>query len=316
MRFDPQRHHRRSIRLKGYDYTQAGAYFVTLITHQRECILGEIVAEEMRASPLGEIAAACWDDLPHHFTNAALDAWVVMPNHLHGIVVITTEKSEASAQTAFGSAAPHAADASPLPGGWRWVRLGDVIAEAQPGFASGERDPNGVIQLRMNNVNTRGRLMWNEFIRVPATEAAISKYALRHGDVVFNNTNSVELVGKSAFFEGHTEPIVYSNHFTRLRVADDLLDPRYLSFWLVEQWQERVFENLCNRWIGQSAVKNDKLLALSIPLPPLPEQRRIAAILNEQMAAVEKARAAAEAQLAVIEQLPGALLRRAMRGEM
>lgn len=114
MRFDPQRHHRRSIRLKGYDYTQAGAYFVTLITHQRECILGEIVAEEMRASPLGEIAAACWDDLPHHFTNAALDAWVVMPNHLHGIVVITTEKSEASAQTVSRPPDSLAADASPL----------------------------------------------------------------------------------------------------------------------------------------------------------------------------------------------------------
>lgn len=204
----------------------------------------------------------------------------------------------------------------PLPKGWRWARLGDVIAEAQPGFASGERDPEGVIQLRMNNVDTRGHVLWDEFIRVPADQKAIAKYELKSGDVVFNNTNSVELVGKNALFRGHSEPVVFSNHFTRLRVVPDQLEPGYLAMWLLAQWQVRIFENLCNRWIGQSAVKNEKLLALEIPLSPLPEQQRIAAVLNEQMAAVEKARAAAEAQLAAIEQLSEALLRRAFQGEI
>jgi type I restriction enzyme S subunit len=206
-------------------------------------------------------------------------------------------------------------DPAGLPSGWRWARLGDVISEAQSGFASGERDSNGVIQLRMNNVDTRGRLVWNEFIRVPASESVVEKYALRPGDVVFNNTNSTELVGKSAFFDGHAEPVVYSNHFTRLRVAEDQLDSRYLSLWLVEQWQDHVFENLCNRWIGQSAVKSDKLLALEIPLPPLPEQQRIAAIVNEQLAAVERARAAAEAQLQAAKALPAAYLREVFESE-
>ena len=227
-------------------------------------------------------------------------------------------KGEASAPMHLEHPQPPQADASPrrLPKGWRWVKLGDVIAEAQPGFASGERDPEGVVQLRMNNVDTRGNLIWDEFIRVPAEPATIAKYQLVKDDVVFNNTNSTELVGKSAFFSGFSEPVVYSNHFTRLRVASDKLDPRYLAAWLLLQWQSRVFENLCNRWIGQSAVKSDKLLALEIPLPPLPEQQRIAAVLNEQMATVEKARAAALAQLAAIEQLPGALLRRAFSGEL
>lgn len=202
-----------------------------------------------------------------------------------------------------------------LPHGWRWARLADVITEAQSGFASGERDSNGVIQLRMNNVDTRGRLVWNEFIRVPASESIVEKYALRPGDVVFNNTNSTELVGKSAFFDGHAEPVVYSNHFTRLRVAEDQLDSRYLSLWLVEQWQDHVFENLCNRWIGQSAVKSDKLLALEIPVPSLPEQQRIAAILNEQLAAIERARAAAEAQLGAAKALPAAYLREVFESE-
>jgi type I restriction enzyme S subunit len=168
----------------------------------------------------------------------------------------------------------------------------------------------------MNNVGTRGNLAWDEFIRVPVDEGNTKKYRLRPGDVVFNNTNSVELVGKSALFQGYPEPVVYSNHFTRLRVRPDQLHPAYLGAYLVQQWQLGTFAKLCNRWIGQSAVKNDKLLGLEIPLPPLAEQKRIAAILNEQMAAVERARAAAEAQLGAIRRLPAALLRRAFSGEL
>ncbi|MBF6592127.1 MAG: restriction endonuclease subunit S, partial [Ktedonobacterales bacterium] len=196
-----------------------------------------------------------------------------------------------------------------LPADWRWARLGDVLADAQPGFACGERDSEGTIQIRMNNVDTRGGIHLNEYIRVPADQRTVDRFRLVSGDVLFNNTNSTELVGKSALFLGFPEPVVFSNHFTRLRVREDVLLPGYLASWLVSQWQARVFENLCNRWIGQSAVKNDKLLALAIPLPPLAEQRRIAAILRERLAAVDRARAAAEAQLAAARALPAAELR-------
>ena len=120
-----------------------------------------------------------------------------------------------------------------LPDGWRSVKLGEVITEAQPGFACGTRAPNGIIQLRMNNVDTRGNLVWDKFIRVPADQETISKYELAAGDVVFNNTNSTELVGKSALFSGYTVPVVYSNHFTRLRVDPDKLEPGYLASWLL-----------------------------------------------------------------------------------
>jgi putative transposase len=79
----------RSIRLKGYDYAQAGAYFVTICTHKRDCLLGEVVDEEIMVSPYGEIAIACFREIPLHFAHAVVDAFVVMPNHLHGIIVIT-----------------------------------------------------------------------------------------------------------------------------------------------------------------------------------------------------------------------------------
>jgi restriction endonuclease S subunit len=196
-----------------------------------------------------------------------------------------------------------------LPSGWQWVKFGDIIAASQPGFASGQRDSKGVIQLQMNNVDTRGNLIWDEFIRVPAEQMAIEKFSLKVGDVVFNNTNSTELVGKSALFNGYDEPVTYSNHFTRLRTKPDIADPGFITFWLISQWQAKTFANVCNRWIGQSAVKTDKLFALEIPLPPMDEQRRIASRLNEQLAAVESARKAAEEQLQAARQLPSAYLR-------
>lgn len=203
-----------------------------------------------------------------------------------------------------------------LPDGWSWVRLKDVIQEAQAGFACGERDAEGIVQLRMNNLDTRGHFVWDDVLRVPKEGNNVEPFLLVPGDVLFNNTNSTELVGKSALFTGYVEPIVYSNHFTRLRTVRDALLPEILANWLNQQWQQGVFATICNSWIGQSAVKADKLLNLEIPLPPLHEQRRIAAILKAQMAAVEKARAAAEAELTAINALPAALLRRAFSGEL
>jgi type I restriction enzyme S subunit len=196
-----------------------------------------------------------------------------------------------------------------LPNGWKWVKLSDLIANAQSGFACGQRDPADVIQLRMNNVDTRGNFIWDDYIRVPAEKETIKQYKLDVDDVLFNNTNSVELVGKSALFTGFSEPVVYSNHFTRLRPKSEALLPAFLSAWLNQQWRQGVFANICNRWIGQSAVKPTKLLSLDFPLPPLSEQKRIAKILNEQMAAIEKARKEAEEQIKTANKLTDAYLR-------
>jgi REP element-mobilizing transposase RayT len=89
MTYDPERHHRRSIRLKGYDYAQAGVYFVTICVQERACVFGEVENGEVRLSEIGEVAAACWEAIPGHFPDVDLDAFVVMPNHVHGILVLT-----------------------------------------------------------------------------------------------------------------------------------------------------------------------------------------------------------------------------------
>jgi putative transposase len=87
--FDAWKHHRRSVRLKGYDYSQEGAYVVTICTFQRESLFGSINdAGEMDMNAWGGIAASCWVAIPAHFPHVDLDAFIVMPNHIHGIVVI------------------------------------------------------------------------------------------------------------------------------------------------------------------------------------------------------------------------------------
>jgi REP element-mobilizing transposase RayT len=88
MKFDPQEHHRRSIRLRGYDYTQPGAYFVTMVTYQREDLFGEIVDGEMRLNWTGELVKREWERLPHRFPHIQLDEFIVMPNHIHGLILI------------------------------------------------------------------------------------------------------------------------------------------------------------------------------------------------------------------------------------
>ena len=83
---------RHSIRLKGYDYSQAGAYFITICVKDRKCLLGEVINGEIILSDIGKIIEECWNKIPTHFNSVNLDAFVVMPNHLHGIVLITDNR--------------------------------------------------------------------------------------------------------------------------------------------------------------------------------------------------------------------------------
>lgn len=89
MAYDPRVHHRRSIRLRGYGYTQPGSYFVTMVTHRRAPLFGEIAGGKMRLNDWGKIAAECWLAIPDHYDHVGLDEFTVMPNHIHGIILIS-----------------------------------------------------------------------------------------------------------------------------------------------------------------------------------------------------------------------------------
>ncbi|MFA5368229.1 MAG: transposase [Dehalococcoidia bacterium] len=86
---DKQDNRRRSVRLKEYDYSRPGAYFVTICTKNRECLMGRIVSGEMKLSEIGLIAVDAWEWLAVQYPYVELDISILMPNHLHGIIMIT-----------------------------------------------------------------------------------------------------------------------------------------------------------------------------------------------------------------------------------
>lgn len=160
------------------------------------------------------------------------------------------------------------------------VKLGSVLADVRSGFASGVREANGVIQLRMHNVTSDGHLNWSTLCRIPTTPAQLADYRLADGDVLFNATNSPELVGKTVVFRSPGEPTTFSNHFIRLRTNPERLDPRYLAYLLNVLRSRGLFKLRCNQWVNQASFRREDLLALELPLPPLSEQRCIADMLD------------------------------------
>ena len=161
--YDPQKHHRRSIRLKGYDYTQPGAYFVTLVTWQRECLFGEIEGETMRLNPVGELVQHAWLRLPSFFP-IRLDAYVLMPNHFHGIICM----GEASAEKALPGIKIVPADASPQPP--KGTQPGSLGAIIQNFKSTSTRRANQITA-------SRGLPLWqrNYFERVIRDEAELAR---------------------------------------------------------------------------------------------------------------------------------------------
>jgi putative transposase len=88
MRFDPDKHHRHSIRLKHYDYSHAGAYFITICTQDKKCLFGEIIGGEIRLNEAGNMVQTIWNELPKNYPGVDIDIFVVMPNHFHGIIIV------------------------------------------------------------------------------------------------------------------------------------------------------------------------------------------------------------------------------------
>ena len=106
---DHNKNRRRSIRLKGYDYSQAGAYFVTIVAWQRECLFGDVVDGVMNLNRHGHIVRDAWFDLKNHYRHVELGEFVIMPNHVHGIIVLIDDGRGGS----FASGRTNSPDISP-----------------------------------------------------------------------------------------------------------------------------------------------------------------------------------------------------------
>ena len=118
MKYNPQIHHRRSIRLKGYDYSQAGLYFITICVHEKKHLFGNIENGEMILNDAGKIANECWLEIPNHFPNAVLHEHIVMPNHVHGVIQLLKNNDTVGIdnyQSLFPHPSPQPTQPSPQP---------------------------------------------------------------------------------------------------------------------------------------------------------------------------------------------------------
>ena len=189
-----------------------------------------------------------------------------------------------------------------VPDGWRAATLGELAVQARPGFASGKhsRIEGGVQHLRPMNITRLGRLDLADAKYVEDT----SDRRVALNDVIFINTNSPALIGKTALITAEGAGLAYSNHMTRLRMPreGDLL-PAYLGLFLHHLWEKRYFESICSNHVNQASVGARKLLETPVSFPPLPEQRRIVELVEEHMAHLD----AADASLASAEQRARAL---------
>ena len=180
---------------------------------------------------------------------------------------------------------------STVPEGWTAVALGDgLAADVQPGFACGvnNRDEIGTPHLRPMNVSTEGLIAYKEVKYVPTDRVDGDRKWLKSGDVLFNNTNSAELVGKTALYDDD-EGVAFSNHMTRVRCTPAVL-PKYCALALHQKWREGYFLEHCNRHVSQASIGQKVLKATMIPLPPLAEQERIVAKVEVLLSRVRSVR--------------------------
>jgi len=177
-----------------------------------------------------------------------------------------------------------------------------------------DAEGQGIPILRMGNL-VEGGIRWDDLKCIRLSAAEEDKYRLAEGDILFNRTNSAELVGKTAVFDGGRNA-VFASYLIRFRARRGLADPEFISAY-INSGQGRAFVAAhMGRAVGQVNISASTMHQMPIPLPPLAYQEAIVDALKKQRVVARSARQVVEAELAAIEALPGAILRRAFSGEL
>jgi type I restriction enzyme, S subunit len=198
------------------------------------------------------------------------------------------------------------------------VPLSSVLTDVQPGFASGKftRDGVGIAHFRPMNVSTEGMIerAVTKFV-APELARGRADRLLKRNDILFNNTNSPELVGKTALFTGDETP-AFSNHMTRLRVDEARVLPEYVARYLHACWMNGTFQGLANNHVSQASIGRKVLGDLPLPLPALSIQRQVVQTLQEVDVAITQSRQRLTRASDLIVNLRRAVLRSAVAGEL
>ena len=210
---------------------------------------------------------------------------------------------------------PDASTLPQLPEGWAWATVEQLSIRIQYGTsrkASG--DAEGVPILRMGNIQ-EGALDFSDLKYLPSQDEEVEKTLLNPGDLVFNRTNSPELVGKSAVYKESHPSACFASYLIRVSFTEGCL-PDYVCFFINSQHGRAYIAQVRSQQVGQANVNGTKLAAMPIPLPPLAEQRRIVAEVERRLSVAQQAEAAVEASLARAERLRQSILKQAFSGRL
>ncbi len=200
-----------------------------------------------------------------------------------------------------------------LPNGWEKRTLKDWEMDAQSGFASGAHnsESKGVIHLRPMNISRLGKLDFENYKSVEDDSAR----RIVKGDILFNNTNSAELVGKTTLIDIDGE-FAYSNHMTRLRFPVEKVDHKYMSTLLHSMWMSGFFNEICSNHVNQASVSIKRLEQVEVLLPPLSEQNKIVEILENHLSHLDASVEMADAIEKQFAALRRSLLQAAFTGQL
>ena len=203
---------------------------------------------------------------------------------------------------------------SELPEGWVWATLDQVSYRIQYGTSSkAGSDATGIPVLRMGNIQD-GDLDLSNLKYLSAQDVDVQKTLLEHGDLLFNRTNSAELVGKCAVFKGVPSRACFASYL--IRVSFEGFLPEFACAYINSEHGRRYISQVRNQQVGQANVNGTKLAAMPIPVPPLGEQRRIVAEVERRLSVAQKAEVSIEANLRRVERLRQSILKQAFSGKL
>jgi len=171
-----------------------------------------------------------------------------------------------------------------LPEGWEWIRLGACIESMTNGIYKQGKfyHKEGIICLRMYNIS-EGEINFENVKRMIIEKKELKQYRLISGDILVNRVNSRELVGKAAVIPELSEPIVFESKNIRVRLLPESILPKYANIYFRVREVRAVFEGDAKQTCGQASISQPQISGLVAPLPPLPEQHRIVAKVDELM---------------------------------
>lgn len=198
-----------------------------------------------------------------------------------------------------------------LPAFWRYVTLEKLCKSFQYGTSKRSDNRGEVVVLRMGNLQS-GKIDWSN-LAYTSVEEDIIKYSLKNGDVLFNRTNSPELVGKTSIYEGE-RPAIFAGYLIRINNLN-YLDSYYLNYAMNTSFAKDYCMNVKSDGVNQSNINAQKLAKFEIPFCSLKEQKEIVRILNNLLANEQKAKELCDV-IDKIDHMKKAILARAFRGEL